>query len=373
MTDRRDTDMLKDLANARMFDVLAALGVRERVSSGGYISMCNPMRKDTHPSLTIWTKGGILTFKDHADERAKGDVFKLVSYLKAWDHLPHGGFPEACRWLEDLLGVKSRAPAELAADAAKARKQNRDAERQARKDRATDERRAFRLWLRASPIILGTPIDRYLRHARGIDLDALPRGPRGGDRLPDVLRYLPDHPHTDPKTDIKSTWPCMAAACVDYSNEKPAIRAVHRTWLWYDGKGKAPVDPPRKCWPSFAGLVIPLWRGGSNLTIREAIAAGVIETLVLTEGVEDGLTAALATPEHRVWAMISLGNMANVARVLPACVDSVIIHRQNDWEKPQAVEAFNRGKAAIEATGRAVAELAAFGGKDINDTLRGAA
>jgi hypothetical protein len=51
----------------------------------------------------------------------------------------------------------------------------------------------------------------------------------------------------------------------------------------------------------------------------------------------------LAAPQHRVWAMISLSNMANVAARLPDCIDSVIVHRQNDWDKPAAVAQFDRG------------------------------
>jgi hypothetical protein len=49
----------------------------------------------------------------------------------------------------------------------------------------------------------------------------------------------------------------------------------------------------------------------------------------------------------------------------------VIVHRQNDWDKPQAVAQFDRGLAALRASGRMVAEVAAAEGKDLNDTLRG--
>jgi hypothetical protein len=56
---------------------------------------------------------------------------------------------------------------------------------------------------------------------------------------------------------------------------------------------------------------------------------------------------------------------------IPECIDGIIVHRQNDWLQRQAVEQFERGKAALEATGRPVVEVAATGGKDLNDTLRG--
>jgi hypothetical protein len=50
---------------------------------------------------------------------------------------------------------------------------------------------------------------------------------------------------------------------------------------------------------------------------RTPDANGLLQTLILTEGVEDGLSAVLAAPQHRVWAMISLSNMANVAAGCP--------------------------------------------------------
>jgi hypothetical protein len=90
---------------------------------------------------------------------------------------------------------------------------------------------------------------------------------------------------------------------------------------------------------------------------------------VLTEGVEDGLTAALADPRHRVWAMISLGNMAT-CRSRSASTASSCIARTIGCSARRSQQ-FERGKAALEATGRPVVEVAAIGGKDLNDTLRG--
>src|SRR5579859_8206028 len=47
---------IKRAAQARVHDVLAALGIAYR-PRGNYISMCNPVEKDRHPSFTIWVKG----------------------------------------------------------------------------------------------------------------------------------------------------------------------------------------------------------------------------------------------------------------------------------------------------------------------------
>lgn len=364
---------IKREAQARILDILAALGVREAPSHGGYISMRNPMRKDRHPSFTIWTQGAAIgAFKDHADDvpgGTRGDIIDLVSYLSGWFHLPKKGRREALRWLTDYLGLERVDRARLEHDRTLARAQHLRAVKAREEDQARAGDRAFALWMTGKPI-LGTRVDTYLT-GRGIDLQAFPLGPRGGLRLPHVLRALEAHEHVDQHGECSSL-PCMIAGCVDYRGGEHSIRAVHRTWLTHNGTSKADVVPNRKVWPSFSGLVIPLWKGESNLSINEAIANGRRETVVLTEGIEDGLSAALAAPQFRTWAFIALGNLANVR--LPACIDSVIVHRQNEWANGQAVRAFERGLAELKAQGRPVVEVAAMGGgKDLNDTLRGAA
>jgi hypothetical protein len=361
---------IKREAQARIFDVLGALGVRDRPSAGGYISMCNPLVKDRHPSFTIWVRGPATgAFKDHRDDGpggTQGDIIDLVAYLSGWGQRPKKGRPEAIRFLIDLLGLERVDPARLAQDRAIARKRQAELVKKHDEELAAKQARAFGLFLEASPILDGSPVDGYLR-GRGIELAALPRGPRDGVRRPHAIRYLSNHLHTE----SDKSGACMIAACV---NAWGVIRAVHRTWIMHDGHGgwiKADCVPNKKVWPSFAGLVIPLWRGETNMSVKEAIAAGLRETLVLTEGIEDGLSAVIAAPQFRTWAFISLGNLANV--VLPECIDGVIVHRQNEWENRVAVAGFDRGKRALEAQGVAVAEVHAMAGKDLNDTLRGAA
>lgn len=358
--DRDGIEDLKALAYARSDQVLAALGIRERPKRGGYILINSPARTDARPSFVIWIKGGSISFADQATAD-KGDVFGLIAAVKGWMHLPHGGFLEAKRFLEDALGVSALTPEQKKRDLAQARARAQDDQRRRDVDLEKQRDRAFGLWVRAKPIE-GTTAEIYLA-SRGIGLGAL----NDLRRAPRILRFLPEHRH-HAEGGTETHWPCMIAGCVDPSLGK--IRAVHRTWLAASGRGKAPVLPPRKCWPDFAGCVIPLWRGESNLSIAAAAAHGLRETLVIVEGIEDGLSAVLAAPQFRTWAAISLGNIGNIT--LPDCVDSVIIHRQNDWLKLDAVAAFDRAVAALEAQGRPVSEVRAFAGKDLNDTLRGA-
>jgi hypothetical protein len=368
-------DEIKSAANGRMLDVLAALGIREQPRRGGYIHMCNPVRKDSHPSFTIWTRGGILTFKDHTGV-AQGDVIDLVAYLKGWSDGPKKGRREALRFLADLLGLAHLSVAQRAADNARSKARQQVEDKRAAEHLAFKRRRAFALWTKALPIdaIEAAVARRYITDARGIDLPALPRGPRGGDRTPHALRFLPMHRHTwdergSPRHGEESWHPAIVAGCWDPATAQ--ILAAHQTWLTADGSGKAAIVPPRKVWPDFRGLVIALWRGESGLSVTEAIRHGLRETLVMAEGWETALSAAIAAPQYRTWAFISLGNLQNI--VLPACVDAVLLHRENDTGNRAAIAAFDRGKRALEQQGRPVAEIAAIGGKDLNDTLRGVA
>lgn len=278
------------------------------------------------------------------------------------------------------LGLGDVSAEQLERDRAAARAKRARAEEENHSRRDKKSAAAFASFAAAKPIVatLGAT---YLRDARGIDLTAAPFiGPRGGNIAPGSLRFAPRHRYLsrDRIGTVTGEFaaPCMLACCTDADGQ---IRAVHQTWLQPDGSDKADIppapdgtrQPARKVLGEFAGLVIPLWRGDGHLSVKDATANGLLQTLILTEGVEDGLSAVLASPQHRVWAMISLSNMANVAARLPDCIDSVIVHRQNDWDKQAAVAAFDAGLKALRGTGRMVVEVHAVHGKDLNDTLRG--
>jgi len=371
--DRREIQELKDIANARLELVLGRLGVRERPRGGrGTILICDPMTADNDPSLAIWTRmAGGLSWKRYGGD-AQGDIIDLVSYLKGWWHLPRRGSGEAIAWLRDVLGIRRLNPRQAAELAQQSRARRLEAEKNQAELAARRQAAARAIWFDAEPKILDTPAETYLREARGIDLRADPFiGPRGGSLVPSAIRFAPLLKHVDQDTRTETLWPAIVTACVDYSDGHfGQIRAVHRTYLAPDGRSKAPVAKAKMVLGAFTGLVMPLWRGDANLPVREAIEAGLLQTLVLTEGLEDGLSAIVGNPAPRIWAAISLDNIGNVP--LPACIDGVIVHQQND-EKRQAALAFERALGKVRARGVPVALAPAFAGKDLNDTLRGAA
>jgi hypothetical protein len=232
----------------------------------------------------------------------------------------------------------------------------RQEDRLAAEERIKNARRAKALWLNAQPIA-GTLAQRYLL-ARGIDL-ALFR------HTPGALRFMAECQHID-VVGVITDWPAMLAAMCDQKGE---IVAVHRTYLATDGMAKAPVAPAKKIWPTFKGAVIRISKGEKNLTPEQAAARGIAAPLLATEGIEDGLSLALACPQHRVWAAGTLGNIANIPK-LP-CISELIIAADND--KGPAAEHFAKVVRVLRERKFSVRITRSWQGKDANDLLKGAA
>lgn len=356
-----DTQAIKALLVDRL-EQLAAELVPDGSRSGHYwIGRC-PWRGDRSAgSFWVNLAGAKVpgSFKDAASGE-KGDVLTLIQKACGL-----ADFRATMDWSRSWLGIS----ADMTGDDRRrlAERQRLEAARREADHAAKigqDRARAASLF-RASKSrpFLGSPADLYLQ-GRGIDVRRL-------GRMPGVLGWLPDARHVE----TGLSFPVMVAGMQDAARQ---IVAVHRTFVAPDGAGKAPLGcdargrehKARKVWPGeLSGAVIRLWRGGSGLDEREAARHGVLDTLVLVEGVEDGLAVALSRPDARVWCAYSLGNLAHVR--LPACCDEVIVCADNDWGKPQAQRAFKDALSALTAQGRPVSVARSPIGKDVNDCLRG--
>jgi hypothetical protein len=258
-----------------------------------------------------------------------GDALDLVAAV-----LFHGDKSDALKWSRRWLGIDTGDAAALET-ARRPVPAQADLDRQAQAEVQEGRAAAKRVWLAAQANLTGTPVDWYLR-GRAIDLGDL-------DRQPRALRF---HPNLYHKPSGRS-WPAMVAAI----SGPGGFLATHRTWLEVTGDGqarKAPVQPAKAVLGSYKGGHIALWRGESGKPLRDAREG---ETLDITEGIEDGLSVAVAVPESRVIAAVSLSNMAAIE--LPPAITSVRIWRQNDT-KWQAIAAFERAMRAHLMKGREV-------------------
>lgn len=279
----------------------------------------------------------------------KGDVFGLIARRAGVT-----GFAACLDWARGWLGLAGMSAAERAEKFKAAEQRARVAEAGRGEDEAKARRWAKAIYLEARRRpFFGSPADSYLK-TRGIDVRRL-------GRMPGCLGWLPEGRHRESGRVL----PVMVAGFTAHTGE---IVSVHRTFLEPDGRCKGDVDPVRKMWPAMGGAAMYLWRGGSALSVREAAEAGLREPLVLTEGVEDGLSVALAMPEWRVWAAGSLANLAAIA--LPACCDEVIVAADNDWGKPQAARALDKALRHLAGQGVKVSVARSPIGKDFNDVLQ---
>ncbi len=88
--------------------------------------------------------------------------------------------------------------------------------------------------------------------------------------------------------------------------------------------------------------------------------------MVIGEGIETCLSIALACPELRVLAAVSMGNMGSIG--LPDQVRHIILAADNDL-KPKAQAAFQRVIERHLDAGRDVRVARSAVGKDFNDAL----
>jgi Toprim domain len=349
----------------RLPDLLPRLGIDDR-QRGKVLITRNPRRPENtrKGNFAIWLTGpGAGSWKDYGlagDKR--GDVYGLIEYLGRLN-----SWIDAYWWALDFLNLdRGRV---RTAEQAKLDREQDAAERKSRelKAKADDEARARRLfgqWLSLPESIVDTPVETYLRHARGIPLERLgaPKFRLG------ALRYCKRLEHIDDDTGEVTYWPAMVAAMT----MGVAVTGLHRTWLAPDGRGKADVHGPKKMVGITRGAAIRLTMGPSGLAPTRALMKGIVGPLAIGEGIETSLTVAAAMPEWRVWAAGSLSHMGLLE--WPGCADRVILLRDNDLSAG-ALEAFERvfDKWKHQARGRRVDVIASEVGSDFNDWAKGAA
>jgi hypothetical protein len=292
-----------------------------------------------------------------------GDALDLVAYVRFNDDKR-----AAIDWAKAWLGLDGSNPEALkAATMAPARDPNADAK--AREETQNSRNAAHSIYL-SGGAIEGSPVEGYLL-GRGLDVR----------RLGFPLKAIRCHPGLWDRYTARK-WPAMVAAITSVDGK---FLAVHRTFLEVLRDGsvrKAPIVDDKggvsnkRALGAYSGGVIRLWRGTrvdpDTGEIKQARRLAQCKSGVwvdLTEGIEDGLTVAIADPEARVLCAVSVSNMGKVR--LPACVEGVVLWRQNDAPGSEAENAMNKVVQHFQAEGKRVADCRPPAGiKDANDMVR---
>lgn len=355
----RDTDFIKDELDRRLDEVVAVLW------PNGYF--------DTH--LKRWRSGDVFDIPPKQNGGSfmidmQGDKRGLWydhaageggSILQALCQRNGGDWRAAFNEARQLLGIdpSNRAaysgptPEQVAAHDKRQRQQAADAAAEAK--RKADYAKA--LWLQGDVLAPGDLAHRYFQ-GRGLDIRKLAR-PLNALRLAGEVK----HPGTG------EVLPCLLASVVN-----PPGGACHRTYLRQLPTGAvvkaydrtADGADPKLSIGGIRGGHIPIQRGGSGRTLKNALPG---ERVIITEGIEDAVTLALALPQERVLCAVSAPNLGQV--VLPDAIRTVILAADNDDVTDPEGKKIAKAVALHQATGRTVDVMRPPPGvKDVNDLIQ---
>jgi hypothetical protein len=305
-------------------------------------------------SMRVCVKGPRAGVWGHFAAGEKGDALDLVGYIMFGKNKA-----EAIEWSKRWLGIDERDPAALEDDKRRlaALKEINDREAKAKEEETRQS--AFNLWLNSEEKIAGTPVEKYLL-GRGIDIRLLGRQPR-------VLRY---HPRLF-NVETQRHWPAMVAK-IDGADGKAC--AAHRTWLKVHQDGsvtKAPLQEPKLTLGRYKGGCIRLWRGldASGKPGKSLGNAPEGSSVVICEGIEDGLSLAVAMPEQRILVAVALSAMGSLE--LPGNFSHVTIAADNDGDNGSALLGLDRAIRNFKTQGLRVSVMRPPPGvHDVNEILQ---
>ncbi len=289
----------------------------------------------------------------YANNNRGGDALGLVNYIKFGDADMKAAFAYARDTI--LKGrVVELTPAERAKIAARRAREDEEAKRK----RAWKEKLSASIFLNECHDLMGTPVERYFRDERGLDLRRLPYPVR-------ALRYHPalEHPQ------LKRKLPAMVAAVVHGEGK---IKGIHRVWLverrgkWdrvrgdgFEGRDRNGDEIEGKLsLGTVLGGAIRLWAGlresekrpGQWIRGYSWKDAPPGSSITIAEAIEEGMTLAVATPRNRV----ACGTAVNAYKFmeLPPQFGRVVLAGNRDAPGSEADEALKAGRARRLEEGR---------------------
>lgn len=270
--------------------------------------------------------------------------------------------PGAIRWARDWLGLTDRNAPRARVQAIEEEAAKALAKRQKELKAAAEKKRcaAQAMWLAAKPLDGHDPASLYLA-ARAIDVHSL-------GEIPGALRWAPDVRHYTAENEYTEEVALLAAMHLE--GAPGGFAAVHRTFLRR--------DPGGRWWKAFggdsktilgpkSGASIRLAKGHSDKPLARAPEG---ERVLVSEGIENALSAAIVMPAARVLAAGTLENIAKVA--LPAQIHTVGVCADNDKPDGEAARALDRTVDRLAGRGFDIDILRApIGFKDFNAVLMG--
>src|SRR5258708_10898446 len=143
-----------------------------------------------------------------------------------------------------------------------------------------------------------------------------------------ALRFHPCCYYRPDEHSPTETWPAMIARVTDLDGR---ITGAHRTWLDPSGRGKAPIDMPRRAMGDLLGNAVRF--GVAN----DVLAAG--------EGIETMLSLRCVLPTLPMAAALSANHLA--AMLLPLTLRRLYIARDADAAGDAAVTGLTEPAQAV--------------------------
>lgn len=337
------------------------------VKAGGFICI-GSVHGESGDSLKVYLngpkQGGWSDYglpKGHPE--GGGDLLTLFKL-----GLCNGNMGAAIREARNYLHLDTMDPRKLADIQRRADAAQRKAQRAKLEDDEKRRRDAEGMWIGAAPLTPSSPPVKYLA-SRGIDFARL-------GKLPGAIRFRTDIFHKESGREL----PCMLTKM-----QTPDGRhaATHQTFIELTPKGwrKIPdiedVDEETgevrtvKCAKKIFGPAwlhgahIPLWKGAYPGKLADLPAGVAVEA---SEGIEDGLSYAMADPTARVTAAGTLGLIGQM-RLPPQCTQLNILAQRDT--KETAIEALKDaiGEQQRRATREGVERVIAcrWPHRDFND------
>jgi hypothetical protein len=362
-----DLDDVKEMLKMRIEDLCRKL-LPDGKRDGRFWLSYNPVTGDydrSTPELKVPLNRDIGAWKDWRSGE-KGDVIQLISYIKGLD------FKETMRWARDFLGLAQMGAADRRALEQRMRQQRADSDKRSDDDRKRQILAAERLWYEGQIVGARSAAE---AHAwgyflkRGCDLRNVKNLDEATFRFSASTEWWKGaewrhQGHLRIKTKDGPSFPAVHSAMRGPLGQ---ILSCHVTWLDPILPAKAPVSPAKMMFGPSKGAMIRLTHGPEGVPPEMATQATPV---VICEGIETGLSLAIAIPEARVWAAGSLSNMGN-APVGMDCVGAIVVARDNNDGNDQAQKQLAGAIGALTAAGKPVQVIASHVGDDFNDLQRG--